>query len=144
VPRRESDERTAEELATRGLRATRQRVAILRLLRSARGHPTAAEVHRSVQREQTRVSLKTVYECLDSLVAAGLASCVVEGGGPHRYEGRSEPHYHARCSACGSLEDLAPSSDGHIRTRTALPEGFAVQRIAVTLVGRCARCREDL
>jgi Fe2+ or Zn2+ uptake regulation protein len=133
----------AEELAARGLRATRQRLGVLRLLRRTSGHPTAAEVHRGVQREQPSVSLKTIYECLDSLVGAGLASCVVEGGEPFRYEARSEPHYHARCRVCGRLEDLVPRSDGHIRARTAIPEGFAVERISVTIVGRCPRCRDD-
>lgn len=133
----------AEELAARGLRATRQRVGVLRLLRRALGHPTAAEVHRSVQREQPSVSLKTIYESLDSLVAAGLASCVVEGGEPYRYEGRSEPHYHSRCRVCGALQDLVSHSDGHIRARTSIPEGFDVERISVTIVGRCPRCRDD-
>ena len=141
--RKASDQRMAEELAARGLRATRQRVGVLRLLRRATGHPTAAEVHRSVRREQPNVSLKTIYESLDSLVGAGLAACVVEGGEPYRYEARSEPHYHARCRVCGSLEDLMPHSDGHIRARTAIPEGFAVERISVTIVGRCPRCRDD-
>jgi Fe2+ or Zn2+ uptake regulation protein len=89
------------------------------------------------------VSLKTVYESLDSLVGAGLASCVVDGGEPYRYEGRSEPHYHARCRVCGSLRDLEAHSDGHIRARTSIPEGFAVERISVTIVGRCPRCRDD-
>jgi Fe2+ or Zn2+ uptake regulation protein len=135
-------QRMAEELALHGLRATRQRLGVLRLLRRASGHPTAAEVHRSLQREQPNVSLKTIYECLDSLVGAGLASCVVEGGEPFRYEGRSEPHYHARCRVCGRLEDLVPRSDSHIRARTAVPDGFAVERIAVTIVGRCVHCRD--
>jgi Fe2+ or Zn2+ uptake regulation protein len=34
-----------EDLARSGLRATRQRVAVLRLLRRHRGHPTAMERH---------------------------------------------------------------------------------------------------
>ena len=57
-----TDERAATELAGRGLRATRQRVALLRLLRKSRTHPTAAELHRALLDEQPNVSLKTVYE----------------------------------------------------------------------------------
>jgi Fe2+ or Zn2+ uptake regulation protein len=69
---------------------------------------------------------------------------VTDGGEPYRYEAQSEPHYHARCRVCGRLYDLPARADGHIRGRTAVPEGFAVERISVTLVGRCPRCRENL
>jgi Fe2+ or Zn2+ uptake regulation protein len=143
MKRKAVDQPFAEQLAARGMRATRQRLAVLRALRRASGHPTAAELHRNVRRELPNVSLKTVYESLDSLVSVGLASCVTEGGEPYRYEGKSDPHYHSRCRVCGRLDDLLPHSDGHIRARTSIPEGFAVERISVTIVGRCPRCRDD-
>jgi len=138
-----ADDRTATELAARGLRATRQRVALLRLLRRARSHPTAAELHRNLLEGHPNVSLKTVYDILDSLVSAGLASCVTDGGEPYRYEAQNAPHYHARCRVCGRLYDLEARSDGHLRGRTAVPDGFVIERISVTLVGRCPRCRDD-
>jgi Fe2+ or Zn2+ uptake regulation protein len=134
-------ERVAEELAARGLRATRQRIALLRLLRRSRSHPTAAELHRGLVARHPNVSLKTVYGVLDSLIAANLAACVTEGGEPYRYEAQSAPHYHARCRVCGRLTDLEGRADGPIRGRTRIPRGFVVERISVTLVGRCPRCR---
>ena len=42
---RSADEKVAEELARHGLRATRQRIAALRLLRRLKSHPTSAELH---------------------------------------------------------------------------------------------------
>lgn len=135
-----ADERVAAELAARGLRATRQRVGLLRLLHRTHSHPTAAELHRVLCREQPNLSLKTVYEILDSLVAAGLASCVTDGGEPYRYESDPTPHYHARCRVCGRLYDLEVNLDGQIRARAPIPEGFQVERVAVTIVGRCPRC----
>ena len=137
------DDRIATQLAARGLRATRQRVALLRLLRRARSHPTAAELYANLLREHPNVSLKTVYDILDSLVSTGLASCVTDGGEPYRYEAQNAPHYHARCRVCGRLYDLEARSDGHIRGKADVPEGFVVERISVTLVGRCPRCRDD-
>ena len=136
-------ERIALELAAHGLRATRQRVALLQLLRRTRTHATAAELHKSLLAELPQVSLKTVYEVLDSLMHADLASCVTDGGEPYRYEALTAPHYHARCRSCGRLYDLAARSDAHIRGRTDTPEGFEVERISVTLVGRCRRCRDE-
>lgn len=134
----------AAELAGRGLRATRQRLAVLRVLRRRRSHPTAAEIHRAVIREIPNLSLKTVYQVLDSFVAEGLASCVAAGGEPNRYEGKTDPHYHAQCRVCGRLFDLPANCDGQIRGCTPLPEGFAAEEIAVTIVGRCPRCRDRL
>ena len=131
------------ELAASGLRATRQRVAVLELLRRARNHPTAAELHRRLLRKQPHLSLKTVYEALDSLVGVGLASLVTDMGSPFRYEANAEPHYHAQCRVCGSLIDVPASADGHIRGRTDLPDGFEIEEIRVLLLGRCPRCRDD-
>ena len=139
-----ANDRVATELAARGLRATRQRVALLRLLRRSRVHPTAAELHRSLLAEQPSLSLKTVYDILDSLVSANLASCVTDGGEPYRYEAQNAPHYHARCRVCGRLYDLEARSDAHIRGRSDVPDGFVVERISVTLVGRCPRCGDSV
>lgn len=134
----------AAELAAHGLRATKQRVSVLRALRRARNHPTAAEIHRALVRRQPSLSLKTVYEALDALEGAGLAGRVRSGGLPLRYEANPDPHYHAECRVCGSLIDVPASADGHIRGRTPLPEGFEVEQIRVTLVGRCPRCKNAI
>jgi len=134
----------AAELAAHGLRATRQRVAALQLLRRARNHPTAADLHRRLLKQYPNVSLKTVYDVLDSLVNTGLAACVTDAGSPYRYEGNSEPHYHAQCRGCGSLLDLPANADGHIRGRTPVPEGCEIEEIRVTLLGRCPRCRDAI
>src|SRR5262245_55463864 len=138
-----ADEPIAEELAAHGLRATRQRVALLRLLRKSQAHPTAAMLHRSLLGQHPNLSLKTVYEVLDSLISANLAACVTDGGEPYRYEAHSHPHYHARCRLCGRLFDIEASSDGHIRGKAAIPDGFVVERVSVTLVGRCPRCHDS-
>jgi len=144
MARRNGDSQVEIELAARGLRATRQRIAVLELLRRAPAHPTAAEVYRQLLRKQPNLSLKTVYDALEALVGAGLASCVTGGGTPYRYEANAAPHYHAQCRVCGSLVDVPASADGHIRGRTRLPEGFEVDEIRVTLVGRCPGCRDAI
>jgi len=134
----------AEELARHGLRATRQRVAVLGLLRAARDHPSVAQIHRALTRMQPRVSRKTVYEIVDSFVRAGLASVVTEGGEPYRYEADRGDHYHARCRVCDRIFDLPASADARLRGATALPEGFEIASIAVTFRGLCQRCRDRI
>ena len=133
----------ATELAARGLRATRQRKAVLELLRAVQDHPTVGDIHQQLRKEHRNLGLKTVYDALESLVGAGLAGCVTDGGTPYRYEGNAEPHYHTQCRACGSLVDVPAHADGYIRGCTPLPSGFELDEIRVTLLGRCRRCRDS-
>jgi Fe2+ or Zn2+ uptake regulation protein len=134
----------ADELARHGLRATRQRVALLRLLREKEGHHTAAELHRAISRVQRNVSRKTVYEILSSFVQVGLAACVTDSGEPSaQYEASRGPHYHARCRICSRLFDLPATYESQIRGHAKVPEGFVVESVAVTLRGICLRCREE-
>jgi Fur family transcriptional regulator, peroxide stress response regulator len=132
------DPALARELAEQGLRATRQRMALLRLLRCAEHHPTVIELHDLLRAEQKRVSRKTVYEILDSFVRAGLASCPTGGGEPSRYEANSAPHDHARCRLCGCLFDLPLSP--RRRSRLRAPRGFRVEGVSVLVRGVCGRC----
>ncbi len=131
-----------ETLAAHGLRITRQRVELLELLRRAKNHPTAIELHRLILEKFPQTSRKTVYEALGSLVDAGLAACVTEGGEPFRYEANADDHYHGRCRSCGLIYDLPAKADGPIRGLTPVPEGFRVEAVHVTLLGLCRRCRE--
>jgi Fe2+ or Zn2+ uptake regulation protein len=144
MPRPSTDDRISEELSRHGLRATRQRVAALRLLRRSRTHPTSAELHARLVREHDNISQKTVYDILDALVQAGLAARVTAVGEPYRYEARSAPHYHAACRVCGRLFDVPASADPQIRGRSSLPEGFDVEKIDVTIRGVCLRCRDEI
>jgi Fe2+ or Zn2+ uptake regulation protein len=144
MPNRTADEKLAEELARHALRATRQRIAALRLLRRLKSHPTSAELHARMLPEHENLSQKTVYEILDALVQAGLASRVTAVGEPYRYEARPEPHYHATCRVCGRLHDVPANADAQIRGRAQLPEGFDVEKIDVTIRGVCLRCRNEI
>jgi len=132
----------AEELIAHGLRATRQRVAVLEVLRGTTRHPTANEIYRKVLEELPGISLKTVYDVLEALVAAGIAGSVSDGGAAQRYDGNNDPHYHAQCRRCGSMLDLPATANGQIRGRTPLPSGFELEDIRVTLVGLCEDCRD--
>jgi Fe2+ or Zn2+ uptake regulation protein len=141
---RRSSQDWAEQLAGRGLRATRQRVAVLRTLQADPGHPTALDVHQRLVSRHSTLSRKTVYEILDALVEVGLARRVTQIGGPARFEARPDGHYHVYCRVCGRLSDIPASADGSIRGRAELPAGFRVEAIQVTLEGRCRRCTKAI
>jgi Fur family ferric uptake transcriptional regulator len=130
----------SRSLAATGLRATRQRIAVLRVLEEQGGHWTARQVHQRLRRAHAGLSLKTIYLALDAMAAAGLAARVGRGDGPACYEAQRERHWHALCRGCGALHDVPTTAERALRG-TALPRGFQTEEIRVVIEGRCARCR---
>jgi Fe2+ or Zn2+ uptake regulation protein len=101
----EADLRGALERA--GWRYTRQRAEVFAYLHSVESHPTAEQVFSAVRRHIPNISLATVYKALEALVDAGLAARLADNaGGPVRYDGRPEAHYHLRCERTGQVRDL--------------------------------------
>ena len=65
------DEGSTAELRTDGVRVTRQRVAILQVLREASDHPGAEDILMRARAIDPTVSLATVYRTLSVLEKAG-------------------------------------------------------------------------
>jgi Fe2+ or Zn2+ uptake regulation protein len=103
-----------------GWRFTRQRAEVFRYLRSTDTHPTAEQVFAAVRQHIPNISLATVYKALEALVDSGLAARLADSsGGPVRYDGRAEAHYHLRCERTGSVRDLPLPYDPHLLDRIA-------------------------
>jgi Fur family peroxide stress response transcriptional regulator len=136
-----SELRLREALEASGLRFTEQRAAVYRFVVGTKVHPTADEVFLAVRQDLAGISLATVYKSLETLVGCGLAVKLTYSGGSARYDGRTEPHHHARCLACGSVIDIqgkiADSEVDVLRTRAT---GFTVTGFRLELSGYCATC----
>ncbi|MEX2466437.1 MAG: transcriptional repressor [Gemmatimonadota bacterium] len=95
-----------DALEASGQRFTEQRAAVYRYLVGTDTHPTADEVLVAVRRELPTISLATVYKSLETLVGCGLAVKLTYTDNSSRYDGRTDPHHHARCLGCGRVTDL--------------------------------------
>jgi len=93
-------------LVPRKLANTRQRQAILDVLRNTDIHPTAEEVYEMVRKRLPRISLGTVYRNLEALSDHGLIQKLEIAGTQKRFDGRMDKHYHIRCVVCGRVADL--------------------------------------
>jgi Fe2+ or Zn2+ uptake regulation protein len=128
----------AEACRAGGLKATPQRIAILRVLRAAHDHPSAEQVCARVRESQPGVSLGTVYKALEALEQCGLISEVARVAECKRYDANLAPHHHLVCTDCGAIADhhddaLTPSLPA------SLP-GFTAASVQVQIFGRCASC----
>jgi Fe2+ or Zn2+ uptake regulation protein len=134
-------ERTAEALQSKGFRLTPHRESVHAYLASVDHHPTAEEVYLAVKGQGSRLSLATVYNALEALVEAGLASKLAFGDGSARYDIRTDQHDHIHCLGCGMLRDM-PS----LLRRDALggvpDHDFEVIGYRLELLGYCAACRQ--
>lgn len=136
------DARLRAALEAKGQRFTEQRAAVYRFLYHTDEHPSADDVFTSVRDVIPDISLATVYKSLETLVSCGLASKLTYGDGSARYDGRTDPHPHARCLACGKVNDLPGHLDAESITGIGEIPGFAVEGYRVEVVGVCQDCQK--
>ena len=135
------DRMLREALEASGQRFTEQRAAVFRYLARTDVHPTADEVLVTVRQDLPGISLATVYKSLETLVGCGLAVKLTYGDHSARYDGRTDPHHHARCVVCERVVDLigeiAPTEIEALRDKAA---GFTVTGYRLELSGYCSEC----
>jgi Fur family peroxide stress response transcriptional regulator len=124
-----------------GQRFTEQRAAVFRFLASTDRHPSADEVFIAVRSQLPGISLATVYKSLETLVGCGLAVKLTYGDGSARYDGRTDPHHHARCVVCGKVADIAGGlADEQLDHLRGNAPGFTVTGYRLELSGYCRDC----
>ncbi len=91
--RADKTERMTQALRDGGVRVTRQREALLRVLTEAADHPDAAELHRRAQGIDDTVSLATVYRTLSVLEREGVVQRHSFESGGARFEVADRSHH---------------------------------------------------
>ena len=114
-----------------GLRPTRQRIALAKLLFDAENrHVTAEELHGEARRAGVSVSLATVYNSLHQFTDAGLMREVVVEAGKSYFDTNTGEHHHFFHEDTGALEDI-PSDRINVSELPAAPDGTSVLRVDV-------------
>lgn len=88
-----------------GLRWTLRRERVYAALAASGSHPTADALYELVGRQDTGLSLATVYNTLEALVKHGLARRLSVGGGPQRFDADMSEHAHVTTPE-GGIADL--------------------------------------
>ena len=123
------------------VRQTKQRAAVIDVLRAARSHPDAAWIHAQVREQLPSVSLGTVYRTLDALVRDGVVVTLERAGQATRYDWRAdEAHPHAVCRSCGAIFDVDATALPDVPS-TKLPAGFRVTDMHLEFMGVCEDCQ---
>ncbi len=124
-----------------GLAVTHQRQVIYEVLCSIEGHPSPEEVYARVKRSIPSVSLATVYKNLHLFINSGIFEQVSLHHGSMRVETNQTRHHHLLCTSCKTIHDIDPEVLGLPEVPRELPGGFRMERLAVDVLGICARCQ---
>jgi Fur family iron response transcriptional regulator len=123
--------RAMQRLHSVGLRPTRQRLGLARLLfdRGDR-HVTAEQLHGEAMSDNLKVSLATVYNTLNQFTEAGLLREVVVESGRSYFDTNTLAHHHFFHERDGTLEDI-PGDHVALTRMPEPPPGKKVARIEV-------------
>jgi Fur family peroxide stress response transcriptional regulator len=128
----------AQRLTACGLRSTPQREVVLKVILDKRDHPTADEIFARVKAQMPGISLATVYNCLENMVAGGLVKSVNFERGPTRYCPNLHPHAHFHDEATGATYDIDLPESLLGKVKTILPAGFDASSVEIIFRGKAS------
>lgn len=132
-----ADSGLPEEIS--GLRMTRQRQEVYRILMQEKDHPTANDVFMRVKDQLPNISLATVYNCLEALVEHNIVRQVNFERGPSRYCSNLQEHGHFHDSTTGAIHDVHFKPGVNPSDFLDLPQGARVEEIDITLRGKISQ-----
>lgn len=120
-----------QRLREAGLRPTRQRLALAKLLfDGADRHVTAEVLHSEALRTGIRVSLATVYNTLHQFTSAGLLREIVVDASRSYFDTNVSDHHHFYYEHSGRLEDI-PGDEVAVAALPSAPDGTSISRVDV-------------
>ena len=96
-----------QPISKRGHTMTKQKAAVLEVVRSAKCHYTVEEIHRETKKILPGISLATVYNNLHALERDKQIRKITGEDGSDRYDSSFVPHGHLLCEACGGVWDFS-------------------------------------
>ncbi|RTI49139.1 transcriptional repressor [Thermus scotoductus] len=125
-------------------RLTRQRKAVLEVVRKAHNHPDAAWIYQEVRKVVPKVSLGTIYRTLEALVEEGYLIPITKAGEATRYDANLHPHLHLVCQGCGAIVDLEVDLPDLLTPVQEAHPHLEVRSVEVTYRGLCPTCKAAL
>lgn len=123
------------------MRSSKQRDAVLEVLKNSCDHPTADMIYERVKEQIPNISLGTVYRNLGQLNDEGFITVVESSDKKVHYEGNLQEHIHFLCKKCDVITDVF--------TKPQIPKDFAemgyqVENQKTVYYGICKDCRDNI
>ena len=119
---------------------SRQREAILEVLRSTDTHPTANWIYNKVREVIPNISLGTVYRNLSALSQSGDILSLNVGDGFEHFDGDTKPHLHLHCRTCDRIADAWLNDDP--LSEIVAKYNFTPELSVYVVSGICEKCKK--
>ena len=134
-----------QELVSRGVRMTRQRRILVRIIQEAAGHLDAIALWERAKGEDASINPVTVYRTLTLLKKHGLVDeldLMHLEGGKHYYEAKTtRDHIHLACVKCGRIQEFESSLFEKLKGQIERDRQFRIHTVRVEAGGLCDRCK---
>ncbi|WP_409494848.1 Fur family transcriptional regulator [Amycolatopsis sp. cmx-11-12] len=122
-----------------GRRSTKQRAAVVDLLKEIDDFRSAQELHDELRKRGDGIGLTTVYRTLQSLSEAGEIDVLRTDTGEAIYRRcSSHHHHHLVCRLCGSTVEVEGPAVERWAEKIASEHGFSDISHTVEIVGTCS------
>jgi Fe2+ or Zn2+ uptake regulation protein len=139
-----SKEDAHQILSASGLRLTRQRDLILKIIRRGQDHLDADEVYRRARAKEPRLSLSTVYRSLQKLKELGLVDELHFDEDHHHYEVKpASEHHHLKCLGCGRVIEFDYPLSRYVKSKVNEAKSFDIIEAEVRISGYCSKCQKE-
>ncbi len=137
-------EELAHYLRRAGLKQTRQRELVARVVLAHQGHAAVDEIYRAARRLDPRVGYSTIYRTLRILKDAGLVAELQIGDGQTRYEPELSSHHHDHliCTSCRKIVEFECVTIEERQAQVARDHGFRVSSHKHEIYGLCPDCQD--
>ena len=126
----------------RGIRATRQRAAVIALLDRIEDFRSAQEIHEELRRTGEGIGLTTVYRTLQTLAEGGEVDVLRTGSGEAVYRRCASEHHHHHlvCRRCGAAVEIEGPAVESWAQSIAEQHGFTDLSHTREIFGLCRAC----
>lgn len=139
---------TLQVLKEHSLRVTPQRHIILAYLASHHNHPSVETIRAALSKQLPNLGAATIYNTLNTFVELGLVVELQNGDGSTHYDYFGDPHYHAICTNCGKIVDVAypgfKEDENRLESQTAELTGYLISGNHMEVYGLCPDCQKKL
>jgi Fe2+ or Zn2+ uptake regulation protein len=129
-----------DQLKSKGIRPSYQRIKVLEYMNRNGGHPTVEEIFKALSPMIPSLSKVTIYNTLHTFVETGLVRVVEIDDAQMRYDITLDDHGHFLCAACGTIYNFPVSLDP---ASIAGLHQFKITQKNVYFKGLCPNCLEQ-
>ena len=128
-----------------GARNTKQRTAVVEVLREMEKFASAKEIYHELQEREEKVGLTTVYRTLQSLAQVEAVDVLQNKDGESLYRHclTEHHHHHLMCTQCGRSEEIEGGPVEQWAQLVAQRYGYELVGHDAEVFGVCRTCQEE-